>query len=305
MAYSPFRNVGLKFLSICIAALLWLVVAGDRVVERALRVPIEFQNLPQGLEIVGEPPEAVDVRLHGSSGTLARLTPGDTSAVIDLRSARPGRRLFHITAGQIKVPYGLDVVQVAPATLPIAFENSAIRIVEVHPSVEGQPAPGYEAGEVTSDPPTVEVIGPESALRNLDEAMTEPVSVANASRLVREIVTVGVADPSVRLRAPQTAVVTVQVGLGKATRTLNSVPVEIRNLEAGLRGRASPATISVTIRGTEMAMMSLAADAIAAHVDATGVTPGDRDLEVRVTAIPGLTVEGMSPRTLRLRVVRQ
>ena len=64
MAYSPFRNIGLKFLSICIAALLWLVVAGDRVVERAIRVPIEFQNLPQGLEFVGDPLESVDVRLY-------------------------------------------------------------------------------------------------------------------------------------------------------------------------------------------------------------------------------------------------
>ena len=176
MAYSPFRNVGLKFLSICIAALLWLVVAGDRVVERALRVPIEFQNLPPGLEIVGDPAEAVDVRVRGSSGTLGRMVPGDTSAVIDLRSARPGRRLFHITATQIKVPYGLDVVQVAPATLPITFENSAIRIVQVRPSVEGRPAPGYELGGITTDPATVEVVGPESALRGLDEAMTEPVS---------------------------------------------------------------------------------------------------------------------------------
>ena len=48
MAYHPFRNIWLKFLSICIAALLWLVVAGDRVVERAMRVPVEFQNLPAG-----------------------------------------------------------------------------------------------------------------------------------------------------------------------------------------------------------------------------------------------------------------
>ena len=73
MALSPFRNIGLKFLSICIAALLWLVVAGDRVVERSVRMPIEFQNLPQGLEIVGNPPDDVDVRLRGSSGALGRL----------------------------------------------------------------------------------------------------------------------------------------------------------------------------------------------------------------------------------------
>ena len=70
MAYHPFRNLGLKFLSICIAALLWLVVAGERVVERVMRAPVEFQNLPAGLELVGNPPDTVEVRLRGSSGAL-------------------------------------------------------------------------------------------------------------------------------------------------------------------------------------------------------------------------------------------
>ena len=107
-----------------------------------MRVPIEFQNLPQGLEIVGDPPEDVDVRLRGSSGALGRLSPGDMSAVIDLRHARPGRRLFHLTASEIHVPYGIDVVQVAPATLPIGFENSIVRIVEGAAVDRRQPGAG-------------------------------------------------------------------------------------------------------------------------------------------------------------------
>ena len=302
MAYSPFRNVGLKFLSICIAALLWLVVAGDRVVERAMRVPIEFQNLPQGLEIVGDPLEAVDVRLRGSSGTLGRLVPGDTSAVIDLRSARPGRRLFHITMTQIKVPYGLNVVQIAPATLPITFENAGIRVVQVKPSVEGRPAPGYELGAITTDPATVEIVGPESALRGLDEALTEPVSVANATRLVREVVTVGVADPSVRLRSPQTAAVTVQIVSGAATRTLTGIPVEVRNLDNGVRARATPASVAVMVRGTDEALQTLTASNLVAHVDAAGAKAGERELEVQVRAGPGLTVASVTPRVVKVRV---
>jgi len=56
MAAFSFRNFGLKVLSICIATLLWLVVAGERVVERVLRVPVELQNLPSDLEIVSNPP---------------------------------------------------------------------------------------------------------------------------------------------------------------------------------------------------------------------------------------------------------
>ncbi len=89
MAYHPFRNLGLKFLSTLVAILLWLVVAGERVVERVMRAPVEFQNLPAGLELVGNPPDTVEVRLRGSSGALSRMAAGDMSAVLDLR--RRGR----------------------------------------------------------------------------------------------------------------------------------------------------------------------------------------------------------------------
>lgn len=302
MARFPIRSIGLKFLSICIATLLWLVVAGDRIVERALRVPVEYQNLPSGLEIVGDPLEAVDARVRGSSGALGRLAPADTSAVVDLRNARPGRRLFHLTASQVKVPYGMEVVQVAPATLPIEFENSAVRILKVRPSIEGRPAPGHEVGSVTSDPSTVEVVGPESSLRGLDEAMTEPVSVANESRPVREVVTIGVADPTVRLRTPQTATVTVQIAPGGSTRVLPSVPVSVINLGQGLRGRLLTPVVTLGVKGTHEGVQSLGAGGVEVYVDATGLTPGDHALEVKARAPQGLMVESIAPRTVRLRV---
>lgn len=211
MAYHSFRNLGLKFLSTCIAALLWLVVAGERVVERVLRAPVEFQNLPSGLELVGNLPDTVEVRLRGSSGALSRMAAGDLSTVLDLRTARPGRRLFHLTPSQVIVPYGIEVVQVGPSTVTMEFEASGVRTVPVEPDIEGRPAPGFEITAVTSDPATVEVAGPESALKRLDAAMTEPVSVNDETRSIREVVTIGVQDASLRLVTPKTAVVTVTI----------------------------------------------------------------------------------------------
>lgn len=211
MAYHPFRNLGLKFLSTCIAAMLWLVVAGERVVERVLRAPVEFQNLPNGLELVGNLPDTVEVRLRGSSGALSRMGAGDLAAVLDLRTARPGRRLFHLAPSQVTVPYGIDVVQVGPSTLTIEFEAAGVRTVPVEPDIEGRPDPAFEVTSITSDPATVEVAGPESALKRLDAAVTEPVSVNGETRSVREIVTIGVQDASLRLVTPTTAVVTVTI----------------------------------------------------------------------------------------------
>lgn len=211
MAYHPFRNLGLKFLSTCIAAMLWLVIAGERVVERVLRAPVEFQNLPNGLELVGNLPDTVEVRLRGSSGALSRMGAGDLAAVLDLRTARPGRRLFHLAPSQVTVPYGINVVQVGPSTLTMEFEAAGVRTVPVEPDIEGRPDPGFEVTSVTSDPATVEVAGPESALKRLDAAVTEPVSVNGETRSIREVVTIGVQDASLRLVTPTTAVVTVTI----------------------------------------------------------------------------------------------
>jgi YbbR domain-containing protein len=204
------RHIGLKFISIVLAALLWLLVSGERTVERAVRIPLELENLPEELEVVGVP-EAVDVRVRGSSGVLARVAPGDLVAVVDVGSARAGQRLFHLVNADVRAPFGIDVVQVSPSNLSMMFEPSASRTVPVRPDVEGDPAPGFLVNGVTTVPPTVEVIGPATAVSNVTEAITEPVSVEGASAPVTEVVTVGVPDPSVRLKTPQSARITVSI----------------------------------------------------------------------------------------------
>ena len=60
MRYNPFRNLGLKVLAVALATVLWLTLAGEHVVERSLRVPLEFRNIPDALEIVGNAPDSVD-----------------------------------------------------------------------------------------------------------------------------------------------------------------------------------------------------------------------------------------------------
>ena len=65
--------------------MLWLVVSGEETVERGLRVPLELQQFPPGLELQGDAPSLVDVRVRGASGTLSRVGPGDIVAVLDLK----------------------------------------------------------------------------------------------------------------------------------------------------------------------------------------------------------------------------
>ena len=98
MAYQPFRDFGLKGLAVGLAALLWLSVAGQPLVERGLQVPLEFENVPSGLEIAGNLPSTVQVRVRGSSPIVSGLEVGEVVAILDLEGERPGRRLFDLFA---------------------------------------------------------------------------------------------------------------------------------------------------------------------------------------------------------------
>ena len=91
MAYNPFRHFWLKAVSVGIAVLLWMAVGGEKIVERSLRAPLELQNESEALEIVGDVPSAVDVRVRGSASALGRLVPGDVVAVLD--DTLPGVRV--------------------------------------------------------------------------------------------------------------------------------------------------------------------------------------------------------------------
>src|SRR6185312_14698714 len=101
----PFDHFGLKVLALALALLLWLVVAGEETVERSVRVPLELQQVPIGLDLMSDPPATVDVMVRGASDAIGRMSPGDLVAVLDLRTAREGRRLFPLTPNQIRAPF--------------------------------------------------------------------------------------------------------------------------------------------------------------------------------------------------------
>lgn len=296
MAYHLFREIGLKMLAVGLAVLLWLAVSRDPMAERGLQVPLEFENVPNDIEIVGEPPETVHVRVRGASSLLGRLVPGEVVAVIDLGPERPGDRLFDLVPERVRAPLGVEVTQIVPATLSLRLERAGPpRRLAVVPQLEGEPAPGYVIGDLQVEPAEVEVVGPESRLRLTTEAFTEPVSVARASGPVEQEVTVGVRDPLLRLETPQTARVVVDIVPAPIERTLHEILVQPRNVASGLSATIAPARIAVSLRGAREAMRGVRPDALQAFVDLAGLGSGRYNLPVTVGSRPELGVMQIEP----------
>jgi YbbR domain-containing protein len=298
----PFRHIGLKLLSIAIALMLWMAVSGEETVERGLRVALELQQLPPNLEVTGEVPTTIDVRVRGGSNTLSRVAAGDVIAVLDLRSARPGRRVFSLNQDQVRVPFGVDVVQITPSAIAMVFETSSSRSVPVVPAIEGRPYPGYVVGPTTAEPASVEVVGPESAVKRVTEAVTEPVLVAGARERVREAVTLGLLDPSLRLKNVRSATVTVDILPGPLERTFRNRPVHLRNIPATLTAQAEPTAVDVTIRGSREALSHLEPDELNAYVDLAGLGGGEYQLNVHADAPRNAGVTHVEPSTVHIRM---
>jgi YbbR domain-containing protein len=302
MVYHPFRHLGLKFLSVGIALGLWFTVAGERTVERMLSVPLELINPPEQLVLVESPPGSVDVRVRGASGLLSQLAPGEVVAMIDLSLAKEGRMYAHLTPSQVRTQVGVEVVEVKPASVPLRFEKSVSRSVPVVPPIEGEPAPGFVRGEAMVEPATVEVSGPESAMKRLKEATTEPISVSGQRSRVREEVTIGLPEGSLRLSSPGRVTVTVPIQMAPVDRLFTAVPVRVRNAERGVSVQVVPAVVSVVVRGPKDIVEALRLDLVSAVLDLAGLGPGRYNRPVRVDPAQGVVAVRTEPATVQVTI---
>jgi YbbR domain-containing protein len=213
MAWQPFRDPGLKLAALGLGTLLWITVSGQQV-ERNVLVQLQFRNVPSSLEITGDAPRTVDVRVRGAAGLISRLEPTEIVATIDMTDTRPGIRVFPLTADHVTVPLGVEVKSVDPSSVSLTVEKTVSATAAVKPTIDGEPAPGYQIDEVIVEPKTVAIVGPESHLKQPQPtltAVTERISVEGATATISETVSMAMSDPAVRLRDPQPARVTIKI----------------------------------------------------------------------------------------------
>ncbi len=280
MAWRPLRNIGLKLAALVLGVALWITVSGQQV-ERNVLVQLQFRNVPPSLEITGDTPRTVDVRVRGAAGLISPLEPYQVVATIDVTDARPGVRVFPLTAEHISVPLGVEVKSVDPSTISLTLEKSATAQVQVKPTIDGLPAPGYDIGDVTWTPRTVDVVGPESRLKDHPSAITERISVDGATATVAETVNMAVTDPSVRLRQAQSARVIVTIVPAPVARLPGQVIV-FHNLPAGRQVTADPAAVAVTLRGPHKTLTTMKDEQLQPYVDLASLGPGQYSLQVHV-----------------------
>jgi YbbR domain-containing protein len=204
------HNFWLKILSLLIATGLWLAISPDQEpAEVAVRVPIEFRDVPEGLEISSANIPDAQIRVRGPERLIRNLRSTDVHAELELADAKPGERTFDLTAQQIRHQRELNVVQVVPGQVHISFDTRLTRDVEIRPRVTGTFLAGEQIGKVLVDPERVTVTGPRHHVELMDTASTDPVDVSGTTTQATFVTNVYVADALVQVVQPTPVRVTV------------------------------------------------------------------------------------------------
>lgn len=120
------HNVRLKLIALGISFFLWATYTAEPFAQVGYNVPIAYVNVPDGLAVGGAPPNVVRVVLRGRSGLLRRLTASDLTLNVDLAAAPSGDVPIRLAPGMVGVPYGTEVVRMAPAEFHISLVATKI-----------------------------------------------------------------------------------------------------------------------------------------------------------------------------------
>ena len=213
------HNFSLKFLSLLLATGLWFMIARDeQPAEVAIRAPIVFQHVPEKLEISTESIPEAQIRVRGPERTIRQLKINEVQAEIDLTGVKSGERTFDLTSQQVRHPRDVEIKQIVPSQLRLAFDTRLTREVPVNPRVTGIFASGEEIVKKDCDPARVTISGPRRHVERIDAATTDPIDATGTFGSAVFTTNVYVPDPLVQVEQATSIRVTVVVQkIGTAT----------------------------------------------------------------------------------------
>jgi YbbR domain-containing protein len=170
-------NLGLKLLSVFLAAFLWAVVLSEQKIEVTVNIPLEFKDIPPRLVLVNEPLDTLQVRLRGPQTLVTALAPREVALNTPPHRFKEGENLIPIPREAIRLPRGIEAVEVTPPRVRLLLEALVEREVEVSPRVQGTPAKSHVLKRVTSDPPRIRLAGPKSEIQRLWRVYTLPINL--------------------------------------------------------------------------------------------------------------------------------
>ena len=201
-------NLGLKILSLVLAVSLWFFVTYRGQSEMILDAPIEFKNVPKGLELLRRNVKSVSLNIRGHERMLKSLRPMDVRVVIDMTGAKNGDNDFYFDKADIVIPRTIKVLRMDPTYMRVVLDESVKKVLPVKVPIIGTVERGYSIKALSVSPQHVTVEGAKTEVHRIAVLRTEPLDVTGFDADISQNVRINTNGINIRT---QTSEVTVKL----------------------------------------------------------------------------------------------
>ncbi len=254
-------------LIILFSILLWGSVSLSGEYFTTLDVPLQFINLDPDYAISDQDFQKVQVGIKTQGWILASLQFGrDLNLVVPVQE-EPGRHSISARAAIERASWlssNMQILEVVPDQVKFYVEPIKYKEVKIVPNFESELKPGFGiVSDVTIEPDSVTIYGPESKVDLIDTIRTEAINLSNIDEDYSESIKLALAD-DVMLESSNAKV---SFNIQKIVdKTFSNVIVETRKVPESLSLTIIPRTIDVVVRGGINDLATLSESEIKAFV---------------------------------------
>jgi YbbR domain-containing protein len=195
-----FENLGLKITAVLLSTLLWLFATSRGLSEIALDIPLEFRDIPPGLELMNHSIKMVSLNIKGQERIIRNIRPSDIGVFIDLSKSKTGEGVYSINKNTIKLPPTVTVTNISPSYVKVLLEESVTKTVQVRPVIVGTPESGFYVKSISVIPENVVIEGAKSKVTTVDKIKTETLDITGFKETFNQDLELDITGTNIRTK---------------------------------------------------------------------------------------------------------
>lgn len=301
-----------KLIAVGLALVVWFAVNNEETGTQIIQaVPVRPVNLPDDLARAADLQYTLTVAVSGSLSDLDRVSPARLSPEIDLSDARAGDNIYQILAEDLRMPSGVSVTRIDPASINIQLETKLQKSVRVAAVTSGEPAPGYEVVGRSTDPGTALISGPRSLVEGLEQILTSTVDLSGKSEPFAQTVTLTHESRLIEFPGRRTVELSIEIIEQAINEQFDGIEVVVINNR--FQVAVNPQVLGVVLSGPPSVLVELDVTRMRMVIDAAELEPRADDYLIaptvefeQVALGERVTVEALYPqRRINVHVFQQ
>lgn len=206
------ENLSLKTSAVVLALILWIFVSSKGQTELSMSVPLEYINIPAGIETAKHIEKSANIVIRAHESLLKNIRKEDIRVNVDVSRAKKGEGLFYIKKDDVRLPYTATIISIEPQSLKIVFEETISRRVKINTVVTGAPESGYHVKSIEVMPKDIVIEGAQSEVRKVGYIKTEPIDITEFTKDFKQKVGLDLSGVNIRTKTEN---VDVHIRIGK------------------------------------------------------------------------------------------